>query len=62
MPEPIFAWQPDTPAHDAVFEALGAASSCWSHLDQAGTFDVGRCAAIGEELMAFLRSKLWVDG
>lgn len=35
----------------AVFEALGAASTCWETLENAGVFQDGRATAIGEELL-----------
>ena len=34
-----------------VFEALGAASSCWDNLSGAGTFESTRARIIGEELL-----------
>jgi NTP pyrophosphatase (non-canonical NTP hydrolase) len=35
----------------AVFEALGEASVCWEHIDQAGIFDSTRAGAIGDRLV-----------
>lgn len=59
---PVFPeWQIDTPVHEAVFEALGAASACWEHVDRAGVFDSERANLIGEELMSLLQCKLWTD-
>lgn len=37
-----------------LFEALGAASSCWENLSGAGVFESARCKAIGEEAFAAL--------
>lgn len=46
------------PDHDelrtAVFEALGAASTCWENLEGAGVFDSTRAKEIGDGLMAKL--------
>lgn len=56
-----FGWTIETPVHEAVFQALGAASTCWEHLDRAGVFDATGAAEIGEELMALLQAKLWVE-
>lgn len=57
----MFDWTVDTPVHEAVFQALGAASGCWAHPELAGRFDADRANAIGEELLALLRAKLWTD-
>src|SRR4051794_17540898 len=40
---------------EAVFQALGAASTCWEHVEDAGVFDSTRAKAIGDELMARIR-------
>lgn len=61
VPAPIFDWKIDTPVPDAIFEALGAASVCWSTPQGAGVFDSERAAAIGNELITFLRHKLWIE-
>jgi hypothetical protein len=53
----IFDWNYDTPVDQAVFEALGAASTCWERLDLAGVFDGTRAKDIGNELLEFLRQK-----
>lgn len=42
---------------EAVFQALGAVSACWSDLSGAGNFQSSRADVIGEALMAFLKSK-----
>jgi hypothetical protein len=58
--EPIFTeWQIDTPVHEAIFEALGAASVCWSTPEGAGVFDSERAKQIGDELLDLLKRKLW---
>lgn len=45
-----------------VFQALGAASSCWSNLSGAGTFDSTRAKEIGDVLCATIRgSGYWND-
>lgn len=58
---PIFDWKVDTPVPTAIFEALGAASMCWETPEGAGVFDSSRAAAIGDELIVFLRRKLWIE-
>lgn len=55
----IFEWTIETPVPQAVFEALGAASVCWSTPEGAGVFDSLRAEAIGDELLELLRAKLW---
>lgn len=40
-----------------IFEALGAASTCWENLASAGTFDSTRCKEIGDELVKALRAR-----
>jgi hypothetical protein len=59
--EPIFAWPDDVPVHEAVMQALGAASVCWSNPGGAGVFDPERAEAIGNELLDLLRRKLWTS-
>lgn len=44
-----------------VFEALGAASMCWSDVDKAGEFQSERAIEIGEELMGKI-SDLNIEG
>jgi hypothetical protein len=56
--DPMFDWTTDTSIREAVFQALGAASTCWEHPEGAGAFDRERVGRIGDELMAFLRQKL----
>lgn len=36
---------------EAVFQALGAASMCWEHVDKAGVFQSERAKAIGDALL-----------
>lgn len=36
----------------AVYQALGAASVCWSNMAGAGVFDSGRAKVIGDQLLA----------
>ena len=59
---PITGWAEDTPVHEAVMQALGAASVCWENPGGAGVFDSERASAIGDELLDFLRMKLWIGG
>ena len=49
----IFQWEEDTPVKEAVGQALGAASMCWSQIPT-GVFDAGRAIEILEELMEFI--------
>lgn len=52
----------ETPA-DAVFQAIGAASVCWEHLEGTGIFDSTRAKAIGDALLAKLvEFGLQIDG
>lgn len=61
MADPIMGWDwPDTPVREAVMQALGAVSACWSNLAGAGRFDADRANAIGAELVALLEAKLWI--
>lgn len=39
----------------AVFQALGAASTCWENLSGAGVFDSTRAKDIGDGLLEFIR-------
>ena len=57
----IFNWPVDKPIHEAIGEAIGAASVCWEHPEGAGVFNVERATEIADELEALLRAKLWVD-
>jgi hypothetical protein len=41
----------------AVFQALGAASTCWESLEGAGIFDSTRAREIGDALLSFIRSE-----
>lgn len=38
--------------HAAIFQAVGAASACWSNLDGAGVFHSERAKAIGDTIVA----------
>ena len=51
-----FNWPDDTPLHEAVFQALGAASVCWRPIPE-GVFDAEQAEEIGEELLEFMRRK-----
>lgn len=51
----------NTPLEEAVFLALGAASTCWENMSGAGLFESDRCKQIGEELMDFLKQKGFLD-
>ena len=43
------------PLASVIGQALGAASACWSDLDNAGTFESDRAKGIYDNLLAFLR-------
>jgi hypothetical protein len=59
--ELIFNWPPDKPVPEAIGEAIGAASMCWEFPEKAGQFKMEVAAEISEELLTFLKRKLWVD-
>lgn len=40
---------------EAVFTALGAASTCWENLNKAGIFESDRCKNIGDQLIKRIR-------
>jgi len=53
-----------TPEHDgtlsiesAVFQALGAASTCWENLTWTGVFQSDRAKEIGEALLVKIRKE-----
>lgn len=60
MMAPIFDWPVDKPVHEAIGEAIGAASMCWKPIPT-GVFDPALASQIAEELEALLRRKLWVE-
>lgn len=41
----------------AVFQALGAASTCWESLEGTGIFDSTRAKEIGDTLLTFIRAE-----
>lgn len=55
---PDFGWTYDTPVHEAVGQALGAASMCWEHVEKAGVFNSVQAILVHEALMEFLKMKL----
>ena len=60
----IFTWPVDTPIHQAIGEAIGAASVCWehrTHLEAAGVFDGERANQIVEDLLDLLQRKQWAE-
>jgi len=52
----IFNWAIDKPTHEAIGEAIGAASMCWEP-KPAGVFDSDRAGDIMDELEDFLEKK-----
>ena len=57
----IFDWPVDKPVHEAIGEAIGAASMCWDPRPSTAVFDSTRAAQIADELEALLRRKLWTS-
>ncbi len=55
-----YEWNPEVADRDpeavrtAVFQALGAASICWEHVEEAGVFDSDLALKIGNGLLKFL--------
>lgn len=41
-------------AEEAIFQALGAASTCWEHIELAGIFESTRAKEIGDALITRL--------
>jgi len=58
-PRKPFAFQPEDdgslPIETAVFQALGAASTCWESLEGTGVFDSERAKEIGDALLHVIR-------
>ena len=52
----VFNWTPDTPIPEAVGQAMGFASLCWSPRPT-GVFQADECKQVLEELLEFLQSK-----
>lgn len=44
------------PLETAVFQALGAASTCWERMDKTGVFDSTAAKEIGDALVARIRA------
>lgn len=42
---------------ELVFQAIGAASTCWENLEGAGIFRATRAKALGDELLERLRER-----
>jgi len=47
----------EDPLQSVIFQALGAASACWENLRGAGVFESDRAVEIGNDVMAYLRSR-----
>lgn len=59
-----FDFTPSTDAktvdlHQAVFQALGAASVCWDTPEAAGTFHSDRAREIGDALIAYINQNYY---
>jgi hypothetical protein len=62
-PKPIFpTWRIDTPLEEIIGNAVGAASTCWKHVEKAGVFQSERASQIVDEVVANIRKKLFFDG
>lgn len=55
-----FEFQPDEDGtltlRSAVFQALGAASTCWDNLSGAGVFQSEKAQEVGDKLLAAIKS------
>lgn len=59
---PLFPeWQVDTPIHEAIGQAIGAASMCWNPPPSTQVFDSELASAIVDELLALLQRKQWAE-
>jgi len=58
---PLMKWSIDTPIHEAIREAIGAASLCWQYPKAAGMYNPEMASSIADELEELLKSKLWLD-
>lgn len=56
-----FDWPDDMPVHEAIGQAIGAASVCWENLGGAGVFQSTWAAQVADELEGFIRRKLLGD-
>lgn len=45
--------------NELLFQAVGAASMCWEHVEKAGVFDSDRAKAIAEEVVSRLGGIDW---
>lgn len=60
--KPIFPeWKLDTPLEEIIGNAVGAASTCWEHLENTGVFDSERASKIVDETVANIRMKLFFE-
>lgn len=53
-----FAFEPGADMESMIFQAIGAASMCWSNPSGAGEFQSERAEAIGVALLARVRTYL----
>ena len=56
-PVPFVGDTPEEQLHSAVFQAIGSASMCWEHVEDAGVFNDTLAAAIGEGLLAWFKEQ-----
>jgi hypothetical protein len=53
----IFDWELDTPIHEAVGQAIGGASMCWTNPGGAGEFRSETASQIVDELLDLIYQK-----
>jgi len=53
----ILPEEDNTNLSEIVHQAIGAASTCWEHLDGTGIFDDARARQIADELIAFIKHR-----
>lgn len=52
--DPMFNFDDAETPEAAIYQALGAASMCWEHVEKAGVFQSDRASKIGEALLTRL--------
>lgn len=53
----MFGWDVNTPIHDVIGEAIGAASLCWERPDLSGVYDSEKASEIVNEVMEIIHRK-----
>lgn len=54
----IFVYEEDgsLSIEGAVYQSIGAASTCWENMESTGTFNSARALTIGESLLEFIKN------